>query len=576
MPTVPTNALERAMRKQYLQWLAGLPKHEDDVQSYIDKFQKDSTALIQRLGGQVASLGALADFPVPKTLELSPHVGTVYSEMKQAAISAGITAGLNAKDVARQMLNAGMDKSYRRLERLARTETVSAYWKNSWDSIADLPLIVMVWGSEESKRTCDYCRSRDGLVIEDGNIRDHPNGRCTPIPTLRSRVAYKGTLQPDGSVFMDPAWGKPVGKPKPLPKDSKPTAEQKDVLSGKSNPAAPSKAQPAQQSKPVAKPAPLPVHEESYVNAILGQLKSGQMTVAKLKAAAKKASPLGQANAQVALDRYAADVALQKQAKAAAAKIVKKEPVGFTGKAGSASPDKLDWGIQGPDIPKAAGLSPEQAAAVKNYTTNNFKEINTALRAGGDFTDASQWENKGKFYYNAKSNTQIDAKNLKDVKIIDDLLRASKTPKDMNLYRVNGVSSIGKSAGLNLADYGYDMGKMLDDVVGKRFDNAGFTSTSFVSQATKVAGKSVETAAKEGYATKFPWDVNNDSVGLRITVPKGSPGLDITKYSHYGESEAEFLLPPNVQMRIVGHSTDAKGHHWLDVVADFGPAPKIP
>ena len=143
MATVPTNRLERELRKLYLQWLAKLP-NQKDVPSYIDKFQRDSTRLISRMGGQVASLGALADFPVPRTLELSPHVGTVYDEMKQAAIKASITAGLNSKDAARQMLNAGLDKSYRRLERLARTETVSAYWKNSWDSVADLPLLVMV------------------------------------------------------------------------------------------------------------------------------------------------------------------------------------------------------------------------------------------------------------------------------------------------------------------------------------------------------------------------------------------------------------------------------------------------
>lgn len=244
MPTIPTNPLEAAMRAQYLQWLAGLPAHENDVASYIAQYQKDSLALISRMGGRVAALGkwAEAEFPVPKTLDLSPVAGVIYDSMQQAAISAGITAGLGSTDVARQMLNAGLGKNFNRLNRLARTETVSAYWKNAFDSTTDLPDIVMVWGSEESKRTCDYCRSRDGLVIEDGNIRDHPQGRCTPIPTLRSKVNYKGTLEPDGSVTMDPRWGKPAARPTPLPEDSVPTATQKDVLSGKSNPAAPSTA----------------------------------------------------------------------------------------------------------------------------------------------------------------------------------------------------------------------------------------------------------------------------------------------------------------------------------------------
>lgn len=266
MGTVPTDKLERELRKTYLQWLGGLSKQEN-VPAYIAEFQRTSEALIKRLGGQVASLGALGGFPVPKTLALSPHAGTIYNEMQQAAISASITAGLNSRDAARQMLNAGLDKSYKKLVRLARTETVSAYWKNQWDSTADLPLIVMVWGVERSKRTCDYCISRDGLVVEDGNIRDHPNGRCTLIPTLRSQVKYKGTLQSDGSVFMDPAW---TGKAAKTKASSTPvTQEQLDPLSSKSNPAAPSQAQAAQAS-PAKTAAPQEVKAASKTAALRG------------------------------------------------------------------------------------------------------------------------------------------------------------------------------------------------------------------------------------------------------------------------------------------------------------------
>jgi hypothetical protein len=250
MGTVPTGQLERELRKRYLRWLSGLRREEElgNLSAYIDLFQRDSEWIIKKFGGQAASLGALADFPVPKTLELSPRAGVVYDEMKQAAIRASITAGLQSTDAARAMLRAGLDVSFRKLNRLARTETVSAYWKNSWDSIADLPTIVMVWGSEESKRTCEYCLSRDGLVVEDPNIRDHPNGRCTLIPTPRSQVKYKGTLQPDGSIDFDPRW---TGKaPKSVASAGPTTAAQRDPLSGKSNPAAPSVAQPVHQSAP--------------------------------------------------------------------------------------------------------------------------------------------------------------------------------------------------------------------------------------------------------------------------------------------------------------------------------------
>lgn len=203
---VPTNKLERELRKAYLVWLAGVPAHADDIDAYIGVFEARSRALISRLGGQAASLGALAGFPVPRTLALSPKAGVIYNEMAQAAVRAGIIAGISSKDAARQMLNAGLDASYKQLERLARTETVSAHWSNAWDSVAETDL-VMVWGAEISDKTCEYCIERDGLVVEDPTIRDHPNGRCTLIPTLRSRVQYKGTLLTDGSVFMDPDWG---------------------------------------------------------------------------------------------------------------------------------------------------------------------------------------------------------------------------------------------------------------------------------------------------------------------------------------------------------------------------------
>ena len=218
MGTVPTNQLERELRKLYLRWLVGLPSHEADLAAYIEEFERSSRALIGKLGGQVASLGAYADFPVPKVLELSPRAGVIYNEMYQAAIRSGIASGLNATDTARQIINAGVGQSFNQLNRLARTETVSAYWKNSWDSVAELDELVMLWGSEISAKTCDYCISRDGLVVEDEDIRDHPNGRCTLIPTLRSKVIYKGTLQADGSVVQDPEWANNrKGKARPLP-----------------------------------------------------------------------------------------------------------------------------------------------------------------------------------------------------------------------------------------------------------------------------------------------------------------------------------------------------------------------
>lgn len=206
MPTIPTGELERELRKLYLRFVYGLAFDSGNLQDKTASFQRRAIELIERMGGRVAMLGALGDFPAPRSLDLSPWAGTFYDEAQQAAIQAGIVAGINSREAARAMFRVGLDKSYRRLERLARTETTNAYWKNAFDSVADLPALVMVWGSEDGPRTCAWCRERDGLVMDSPLLRDHPNGRCTPIPTLRSQVKYRGSISADNQIYWDPAW----------------------------------------------------------------------------------------------------------------------------------------------------------------------------------------------------------------------------------------------------------------------------------------------------------------------------------------------------------------------------------
>ena len=209
MATVPTGKMERELRRLYMQWVNQLPNHERDLHNYVAKFQKKSLKLIEKMGGNVARLGALAGFPAPRELDLSPHIGTIYSDMELAAIKAQISLGLNPRQTAEALQRAGVDKSFRRLERLARTETVSAYWKNAWDSIDGLGL-VMVWGAENGPRTCQWCHDRDGMVMDSPDLRDHPNGRCTPLPTHPSQVDYRGSVRADGQIYQDPAWTSPV------------------------------------------------------------------------------------------------------------------------------------------------------------------------------------------------------------------------------------------------------------------------------------------------------------------------------------------------------------------------------
>lgn len=225
MPTIPTGKLEAELRKRYLRFVSGLSMDSKNLQERLAAFERDSLELIESMGGRTAALGALAGFPAPKSLDLSPWQGTIYNEMQTTAIRAGIIAGSSSKEAAQAMFRAGMDKSYRRLERLARTETTNAYWKNAFGSIADLPLLVMLWGSEDGPRTCAWCRERDGMVISGSEVRDHPNGRCTPIPTLRSQVQYRGSVDRDGSIFFDPEWE----KKKPIAPDASMTMQATEM-----------------------------------------------------------------------------------------------------------------------------------------------------------------------------------------------------------------------------------------------------------------------------------------------------------------------------------------------------------
>jgi hypothetical protein len=208
MATIPTGEMERELRKRYLRFVSGLTMDSANLTEQLAQFEADQFALIESMGGRTASLGALGDFPAPKSLDLSPWTGTVYQEMQTTAIKAGIIAGSSSLEAAQAMFRAGMDKSFHKLERLARTETTNAYWKNAWGSIADLPLLVMIWSSEGGPRTCAWCRERDGLVMDGPDLRDHPSGRCTPIPTLRSQVQYRGSISRDGQMYHDAAWKK--------------------------------------------------------------------------------------------------------------------------------------------------------------------------------------------------------------------------------------------------------------------------------------------------------------------------------------------------------------------------------
>lgn len=205
MATVPTDLMERKLREHYLNFIAGLGK-SPKFDASMKRFIKEQVNIIESLGGKAARAGVSSGFPAPKRLDLAPWPGKIYKSLEKTAIAAQIATGLNARDSAKAMLAAGVDTSYRRLERLARTETVHAYWQNQRAEAADLGL-VLLWSAEDGKRTCKWCLERDGMVADPG-ASDHPNGRCTLAPTHPKFVKYIGSVDKDGNIYQDKDWDK--------------------------------------------------------------------------------------------------------------------------------------------------------------------------------------------------------------------------------------------------------------------------------------------------------------------------------------------------------------------------------
>ena len=199
MGTVPTRYVEDALRTYYLQWLAGLATVADsELDAYIMEFEHKATEIINREGTRVARRGANAGFPAPRVIPMDVDASYVFDDVRRLAVQAGIGAGMQSRDVARQMFKQGMQGKFYELERFARTETTNAYWQHQWNQVEDLDL-VMVWSAESSKRTCPYCLAKDGLVVKDKRIRDHPNGRCTLLPKMPDSVPLRGKTR-------DPMW----------------------------------------------------------------------------------------------------------------------------------------------------------------------------------------------------------------------------------------------------------------------------------------------------------------------------------------------------------------------------------
>ena len=191
MSGVSTARLERKLRALYLRWVRSLPGSTDPAAS-LQQFLRQARGIIMRYGGVVAFGGTRAGFPEPVAMPLDASWAHVVDALKEAVLRGGWAVGAHAREIARRLRDAGIDQAYHKLERFARTETVRAHWQRQWADAEGLDDIVMVWGAERGSRTCPWCLAKDGLVVKDKTVRDHPNGRCTLVPTLKDKVPLRG------------------------------------------------------------------------------------------------------------------------------------------------------------------------------------------------------------------------------------------------------------------------------------------------------------------------------------------------------------------------------------------------
>lgn len=145
------------------------------------------------------------------------------------------------------------------------------------------------------------------------------------------------------------------------------------------------------------------------------------------------------------------------------------------------------------------GLDEDEKAAIGDYTSSDYRDLNRALRSGGDL--------------NAHQQSIADQ--------MDNALERAVVPERVMAYR---------SAGTGSAFPGDP-----EDWVGRTFQDSGFVSTSL---DEKVAEN---------------W---SGSYKMEIDVPKGSSGAYVENIS-WLQGESELLLPRGSQFKITGVRTES-------------------
>lgn len=179
MKQIKTSKLERTLVGVYRRWLAACD-NETPTRSDIHRLRTELDAFFATDGAYLANLNAQLQFPQTINRSLVQQTDRILTSFEEKAIQGGILAGLHPTVTAQAMSHYTNEALYS-LRRLVRTETVKAMWQDQRQAVADMPGMALMWVCEP-RRACPTCKARDGLIVENPNIYDHPNGRCTLAP----------------------------------------------------------------------------------------------------------------------------------------------------------------------------------------------------------------------------------------------------------------------------------------------------------------------------------------------------------------------------------------------------------
>lgn len=181
MKPIKTSKLERTLTGVYRRWLATCG-NQTPTRADIQRLRTELDKFFSSDGAYLANLNKQLQFPRTVDRQLVQQTDRILTRFEEKAIQGGILAGLHPTVTAASMSHY-TDEALYSLKRLVRTETVRALWQDQRRAVEDMPGMALMWVCEP-RRACPTCKARDGLIVENPNIYDHPNGRCTLAPVF--------------------------------------------------------------------------------------------------------------------------------------------------------------------------------------------------------------------------------------------------------------------------------------------------------------------------------------------------------------------------------------------------------